>query len=221
MSVCYEPAAYITAMITSAFHLPLACHLPDGTVVVPAVRPVAVLPGSFNPLHVGHRTLANTVAKRVGGPVHYEISTANVDKPDLPADEVARRLSQFAGLAAVWVTRAATFVEKAELFAETAFVVGFDTAIRLIDPKYYGGDAGRDAALARIAEFGCRVIVGGRVDAGGAFRVWGENRGRLPGRFDILFEVIAADEFRVDVSSTELRLTSCPSAASPSTRRSS
>ena len=89
------------------------------------------------------------------------------------------------------------------------------------DPKYYGGDAGRDAALARIAEFGCRVIVGGRVDAGGAFRVWGENRGRLPGRFDILFEVIAADEFRVDVSSTELRLTSCPSAASPSTRRSS
>ncbi len=208
-------------MSLSAFHLPPACHLPDGTVSVPAARPAVVLPGSFDPLHVGHRALADAVAKRVGGPVHFELSTANVDKPDLPADEVARRVRQFAGVAAVWVTRAATFVEKAELFPETAFVVGFDTAIRLIDPRYYGGDAGRDAALARIVEFGCRVIVGGRVDAGGEFRVWGENRGRLPSRFDALFEVIGEDEFRVDASSTELRLTSCPSAVSPSTRRTS
>ena len=200
---------------------PPFCHLPDGTVAASSVRPTAVLPGSFNPLHVGHRTLAEVVAKRVGGPVHFELSTANVDKPDLPADEVARRLSQFVGVAAVWVTRAATFVEKTEVFPGVAFVVGFDTAVRLIDPKYYGGDAGRDAALARIAGLGCRVIVGGRVDASGEFRVWGENRGRLPGRFDALFEVIAADEFRVDVSSTDLRLTSSPSAASPSTRRTS
>lgn len=178
------------------------------------------MPGSFNPLHAGHRTLAEVVAIRFGIEVHYELSTANVDKPDLPADEVARRVRQFAGVGAVWVTRAARFVEKAELFPGTAFVLGFDTAVRLIDPKYYGSDTGRDTALDAIRDLGCRVIVGGRVDAAGTFRVWGETRGHLPARFDELFAVLDEAAFRVDLSSTELRaVTSCPSPSSPSSRR--
>jgi Cytidylyltransferase-like len=208
-------------MPSSATHPPPFCQLPDGAIVAGVARPAAVLPGSFNPLHAGHRTLAEVAARRVGGAVHFEMSTANVDKPDLPADEMARRLRQFAGVAAVWVTRAATFVEKAELFPQAAFVVGFDTAVRLIDPKYYGGEAGRDAALERLAGFGCRVIVGGRVTAAGEFRTWGDSRELLPRRFDAMFEVIDESEFRVDVSSTQLRLTASPSAASPSTRRTS
>jgi hypothetical protein len=206
--------------------VPPVCRLPDGSVAEVPVRPAAILPGSFNPLHAGHRTLAEVVANRFSFEVHYELSTANVDKPDLPADEVARRVRQFAGVGAVWVTRAARFVEKAELFPGTAFVLGFDTAVRLIDPKYYGGEQQRDSVLDQIRDFGCRVIVGGRVDATGTFRVWGETRDRLPARFDDLFAVIEEGEFRVDLSSTELRrnaVTSCPSpsASPPSTRRTS
>lgn len=184
---------------------PPVCLLPDGSVAEIPVRPTAVLPGSFNPLHAGHRALADVVALRFGVEVHFELSTANVDKPDLPVDEVARRVRQFAGVGAVWVTRAARFAEKAELFPGTAFVLGFDTAVRLIDPKYYGGEGERDSALDTIQDRGCRVIVGGRVDAAGTFRVWGETRGRLPARFDDLFAVIEEREFRVDLSSTELR----------------
>ena len=104
--------------------------------------PLAVLPGSFNPLHHGHTTLAATAAAKLGVDVVFELSVANVDKPELGRDEVERRLGQFAGVAPVWVTRAAAFEKKADIFPGAAFVLGWDTAVRLIDPKYYGGEVG-------------------------------------------------------------------------------
>ena len=71
--------------------------------------PLALLPGSFHPLHRGHTVLAAVAAARLGVPVHFELSVTNADKPELPRDEVERRLAQFAGFAPVWLTRAATF----------------------------------------------------------------------------------------------------------------
>ena len=157
-----------------------------------------MLPGSFNPLHAGHVRLAAVAARRLGGPVHFELSAANVDKPDLPAAEVERRVGQFAGVGPVWVTRAATFVEKARLLPGVGFVVGFDTAVRVIDPRYYGDAAARDAALRELADLGARFLVGGRLCGDGAFRQWA-------GDHPHLFEVIPEAEFRVDLSSTQLR----------------
>jgi hypothetical protein len=178
------------------------CVGPDGAAVV-GPKPKAVLPGSFNPLHRGHTGLALAAAARLGGPVHFELSVANADKPELPREEVERRVAQFAGVAPVWVTRAATFGEKADLFPGAAFVLGWDTAVRVIDPKYYGGEAGRDAALGKLLACGCRLVVGGRVDAGGAFRVW--DGGGVAGEFAGLFVALAEADFRADVSSTGLR----------------
>src|SRR5262245_28506943 len=137
--------------------------------VRPGPKPLALLPGSFNPLHRGHVALAAVAAARLGVPVHFELSVTNADKPELPCDEVERRVAQFAGVAPVWVTRAATFEAKADLFPGAAFVVGWDTAVRVIDPKYYGGEAGRDTALRTLMAQGCRLVVGGRLDALGAF----------------------------------------------------
>jgi len=166
--------------------------------------PLAIMPGSFNPLHQGHLELAAVAAIRLGCPVAFELSIANVDKAELSEEEVARRVEQFNGYRAIWITRAATFREKAILFPNTAFVLGFDTACRLIDPKYYGGDAGlRDEALRTIASCGCRIVVGGRVDANGEFRTWTGDG--LAGKFRNLFVSLAEADFRVDVSSTELR----------------
>lgn len=180
------------------------CVEPDGTIRPGGPPPAAVLPGSFHPLHHGHTTLAAVAAGRLGVPVGFELSVANVDKPELAAEEVARRVAQFAGVGPVWVTRAATFAAKADLFPGTAFVVGFDTAVRLIDPRYYGGDpARRDAALRQLAGRGCRVVVGGRVGAGGVFRTWGGEG--LAAEFAGLFLPLSESDFRVDVSSTGLR----------------
>jgi hypothetical protein len=179
----------------------VACQLSDGTTPDNHPTPVAVMPGSFNPLHHGHRLLAAVAERRLGSQVHFELSVANVDKPDLGDDELTWRLSQFVDFAPVWVTRAATFAAKADLFPGAVFVLGFDTAARLIDPKYYGREGKRDAALQSLLDRGCRVVVGGRVDAAGVFRVWHD----LRPAYRELFDAIPEGEFRADVSSTELR----------------
>ena len=167
------------------------------------LKPLALLPGSFNPLHRGHTVLAAVAAARLGVPVHFELSVTNADKPELPRDEVERRLAQFAGFAPVWLTRAATFEAKAALFPGAAFVLGWDTAVRVIDPKYYGGEGGRDAALRKLLDCGCKMVVGGRLDTDGSFRVWDGGKVAVP--FAELFVPLTEADFRVDVSSTELR----------------
>ena len=73
----------------------------------------------------------------VGGGPAFELSVANVDKPALAPEEVRRRLAQFAWRAAVWLTRAPTYTEKAELFPGCVFVVGADTAARIVQPRFY------------------------------------------------------------------------------------
>src|SRR5438045_2962920 len=78
-------------------------------------RPLSLMPGSFNPLHHGHTALARAAAVRLGVEVHFELSVVNADKPELPRDEVERRVAQFAGVGAIWLTRAATFEAKADL----------------------------------------------------------------------------------------------------------
>ncbi|HEY1190212.1 MAG TPA: hypothetical protein VGE74_21380 [Gemmata sp.] len=165
--------------------------------------PRALLPGSFNPLHHGHTELAAVASARLGADVHFELSVQNVDKPELPPEEVERRVKQFAGVGPVWVTRAAAFETKAALFPGAAFVLGWDTAVRIIDPKYYGGDPGRDRALRALRDRGCRLVIGGRLDTGRTFRVW-ETPPALAAFADLFLPLTEAD-FRVDVSSTELR----------------
>jgi hypothetical protein len=180
---------------------PVVCIEPGGWRLEP--KPPALLSGSFNPLHRGHVELARAAARHLGAEVHFELSAVNADKPELPREEVERRAAQFAGVGPVWVTRAPTFAKKAELFPGAAFVLGWDTAVRVIDPKYYGGGPGRDAALRAMRERGCRLVVGGRVDASGAFRTW--DGGGLGDEFAGLFVALAEEDFRVDVSSTQLR----------------
>ena len=175
----------------------------DGTMNVD--RPVdgPILPGSFSPLHPGHEGLAQAAENELGVPVVFEISVVNVDKPPLEEAEINRRLMQFAGKFKVVLTRAETFQKKSRLFKNTKFVIGWDTAVRLIDPHYYGDDyRSMCAALAELCVNGSTFLVAGRVDSLG-FKSLEDVP--VPDGFSFLFSSISESVFRLDMSSTQLR----------------
>lgn len=211
--------------------LPCLWRQPDGAFVEePPLRPAGILPGSFNPLHAGHEQLRTCAERRLGAPVCFELAVRNADKPSIDAPTLLGRLAQFVAQPLL-LTRAATFVEKARLYPGTTFVVGVDTARRIIDPRFYGSQEHHlQAALAEIAAARCRFLVAGRrmpllappespreerpgdvVMRGmhasgntGAFVTLADLP--LPPGAEQLFEALPESEFRCDLSSTAIRL---------------
>jgi hypothetical protein len=176
---------------------------PDGQLMVSAPRLPMLFPGSFNPIHAGHVLLARVAEELTQQPLAFEISVTNVDKPPLEGRATRQRLAQFAWKSPVELTRAPTFLEKSRLFPRTTFVIGADTAERLVAPKYYGDDDRMHAALEEIANSGANFLVAGRIDAAGRLRTLGDIS--VPRRYVDLFTVIPEHHFRHDASSSEIR----------------
>ena len=176
---------------------------PDGRTVVDEAVSNPLLPGSFSPLHYGHQELTAVAEKELGAPVAYELSVVNVDKPPLEEEDIQRRMAQFRGKAKLVLTRAETFHKKGRLFPGASFVIGWDTALRLVEPRYYGGDYSTMClALAELGAAGSRFLVAGRED-GGNFKTLADVP--VPAGFDFMFQGIPESAFRADVTSTALR----------------
>jgi hypothetical protein len=176
---------------------------PDGQLMLGAPSPLVLMPGSFNPVHPGHLLLARTAEEIRQELLAFEISVTNPDKPPLARDTVGLRLAQFAWKSPVELTRAPTFVEKSRLFPRVTFVVGADTAERVVAPRYYGDEDRMHGALEEIGSAGGSFLVAVRVDAAG--RVRGLSDIAVPRRFVDLFTEIPEQRFRLDLSSTEIR----------------
>jgi hypothetical protein len=180
------------------------CQEPDGRLNVDAAGPTALLCGSFNPLHEGHRGLANVAGRRLGVPVAFELTVINADKPPLDPADVMQRITQFVGIARIWLTRSPTFAEKARLFPGTTFVVGVDTAERIVAERFYGNSLDEmRAALDSVRESGCKFLVAGRRYGPAGF-VTAESLALPPEHHD-LFDVLPEAVFRHDLSSSQLR----------------
>lgn len=106
---------------------------------------IIMLPGSFNPFHLGHKSILDTsvslssLLANLPSTGIYELCVSNVDKPSMTYNEVMRRLGPFTTTPII-LTNAPRFMDKAKQFPGVSFAIGVDTAIRLVDPKYTNGD---------------------------------------------------------------------------------
>jgi hypothetical protein len=176
---------------------------PNGQIVTTRTLPkVVVFPGSFNPLHKGHRSLAQVATEITGYPTCFELSLTNADKSPADWTEIKQRLTQFIGFAPLLLTQAPLFSQKAKLFPNSTFIIGHDTAVRLLEPRFYNGSIiEMDASLQTIRAAGCQFLVAGRLH---------EEKFLTLSDIDLLdyqdlFTEIPPAQFRVDVSSTEIR----------------
>ena len=60
--------------------------------------------------------------------------------------------------------QAPLYTNKARLLPRSTFVVGYDTAIRLVMPKYYGGEVDMLLQFAELKHAGCSFLVAGRAE---------------------------------------------------------
>jgi hypothetical protein len=129
----------------------------------------------------------------------------NVEKPALDYMELGRRTAAFDANREVWLTRAATFVEKTDIFPKATFVMGADTFVRLFDPAFYGGSS--EAARQAVRKIGDRVeglLVFGR-EKDGEFVEPGSLK--MPKALREKCYFVSSREFRMDISSTAIRRT--------------
>lgn len=201
---------------SSPLSVRLAEMQPSGEWRLGASTVGAVLPGSFNPLHHGHRRLLAAArdflpADTVCG---YEISVSNVDKPALDSKTIRERVAQFkvkekttsATDEVLILTTEPLFSGKAALLPGTTFIIGHDTAIRLVDSRYYGGYNAMIQALLTIARHGCSFLVAGRQSTSPGTREFLSLEDvDIPPGFEVLFRGIPASSFREDISSTDIR----------------
>jgi hypothetical protein len=166
--------------------------------------PKAILSGAFNPLHEGHIGLAATAADILGCEVTFELAALNAGKPSPSIEHIKQRLLQFAGKYAVLVSNSALFAAKARLYPGATFVVGVDTAQRVLQPRYYDDNtATMFAALNTIKDSECGFLVAGRVNERGDYMPAADLE--IPEQYAGLFTAIPGDRFRIDLSSTTLR----------------
>ncbi len=163
-----------------------------------------LVPGSFNPLHDGHRQMIDIAEARTGRVAALELSIGNVDKPPLDYQEISARLNGISRTLnrPVWLTRMPTFVEKATRFPGATFVVGVDTIVRIAEGRYYAKAEDREAAFEFFARQGIRFMVFGRTMEG-EFRTLSSLV--LPRTLADVCIGIREDEFRADVSSSAIR----------------
>lgn len=163
----------------------------------------ALMPGSFNPPHEGHFGLVNSFLESRGKRVVFEVGTNPPHKPALSVQDLLKRAKLLNGQDRLFTQDIAKYLEKARTYPGMDMLMGADTLLRILDPKW-GFDP--IPMMHEICSLGNNFYVSGR-----------EVDGKFVTRDDIVKKI---DEMapngglgcmiyplngRWDVSSTELR----------------
>ena len=158
-----------------------------------------ILSGSFNPLHNGHIKLLEASKNMTKLEPFFEISISNVDKRNISLEDLNSRISQFYNIGKILITNSATFEDKSNLFKKSIFAIGYDTAVRILDNKYYEKDM--KESLSNIKKNECSFLVTGR-KINGKYKFLNDLEIE---DYKELFSIIPEENFRLDISSTEIR----------------
>ncbi|MEZ6045872.1 MAG: hypothetical protein R3C11_09915 [Planctomycetaceae bacterium] len=171
----------------------------ESVTTVPAPSTRSYL-NSFQPPACGASGVTGLAEQKLQTPVHYELPIRNAEKP-FHLSVTARTVGPVQR-ESILLSRSATFIEKSIEFPQVTFVIGADTAIRIVDARFYESEVAMLEALSLLAERECRFLV--------APRRWydmvlSEQNVKLPDSARPLFQFIDPDEFCMDISSTQLR----------------
>ena len=157
-------------------------------------------PGSFNPLHFGHRGIAKETERYHEGRAFYCITSEALHKPALKAPDLLRRASQFRYEdRELLLTRGdPLFVDKVRQLPGRSFIMGADTAERFLDHRWYR-DQTLEQMLEECTELGATFLVNDRKVDGKLLTI---NDIALPEKYKFLFYRTPG---HFDISSTQLR----------------
>jgi cytidyltransferase-like protein len=157
---------------------------------------VAFLPGSFNPPHNGHFGAAEAVRALTGKRIIFSVTANPPHKDPLGLHDMLERAKMLRGKDVVFTEGDALFIEKARRFPGASFIVGADTARRMLDPKW----CPVEPMIDEFRDLGTKFYVLGRVQDDGGFVTLAdipEARG--------LGDIFKHVDGRWDISSTQLR----------------
>mgnify|MGYP003971356623 CR=1 FL=1 len=121
--------------------------------------PEVIFSGSWDPLTQEHMYVASIAEVFCNSKVYFEVSMDTIRGPSLDLLDAERLIQQFDNMYFV-ITKAPTFLEKAKIFPNVTFVVGIDTWLKVIDPKYYAFPL--DELINRFNQYGSKFLVFGR-----------------------------------------------------------
>ena len=161
-----------------------------------------LLPGSFNPLHEGHRQMLKVAERITDIAGAFELAVRNADKPGLDFVSISERTAGI-GDKPVWLTNTPTFEGKASLFPGATFALGVDTLERIGQLRFYRNHPDLlERALQTFDVQNIRFVVFGR-QIDGAFKTLADLE--IPQALHDRCVAVSEADYRNDSSSTEIR----------------
>jgi nicotinamide mononucleotide (NMN) deamidase PncC len=95
-----------------------------------------IMPGAYNPPHVGHFGVADSFMVETGMRPVFEIAAKTPHKAPLAVQDMLKRAKMLRGRDVIFTSDIPLFIEKARTYPGAPLIMGADAAVRLFDPKW-------------------------------------------------------------------------------------